>query len=142
MISTSDLPAVNATLNAISTGLLSAGFVFVRRRDIVRHKFCMLSATCVSAFFLISYVAYHVLHGSTKFTHPGPIRWVYFAILISHVALAAAVVPLVLITLRRALRGQIDRHRAIARWTLPIWLYVSVTGVLVYLMLYQWNPAT
>ena len=142
MISTSDLPAVNATLNAISACLLTAGYVFVRRRDIARHKFCMLSAVCVSAIFLVCYVTYHALHGSTRFTHQGAIRWVYFAILISHVLLAVAIVPMVIITLLRALRGQFERHRAIARWTLPAWLYVSVTGVLVYLMLYQWYPAT
>lgn len=142
MITTSDLPAVNATLNAISAGLLTAGFVFIRRRDIVRHKVCMLSAVCVSAIFLVCYVTYHALHGSTRFTHHGPIRWVYFAILISHVLLAIAIVPMVIITLARALRGQIEQHRSIARWTLPAWLYVSVTGVLVYLMLYQWHPAT
>ena len=142
MISTSDLPAVNATLNAISAGLLTAGFVFIRRRDITRHKICMLSAVCVSAVFLVCYVTYHALHGSTRFMHQGPIRWVYFAILISHVLLAIAIVPMVIITLVRALKGQIERHRALARWTLPAWLYVSVTGVLVYLMLYQWQPVT
>lgn len=142
MISTSDLPAVNATLNAISAGLLTAGFVFIRKRDIRRHKVCMLSAVCVSTLFLVSYVTYHALHGSTRFTHPGPIRWVYFAILISHVVLAVAIVPMVIITLARALRGQFERHRAMARWTLPAWMYVSVTGVLVYLMLYQWYPAS
>ena len=142
MISTSDLPAVNATLNAISAGLLTAGYVFIRRRNIARHKACMLSAVCVSAIFLVCYITYHALHGSTRFTHQGFIRWVYFAILISHVLLAVAIVPMVIITLVRALKGQIERHRAIARWTLPAWLYVSVTGVLVYLMLYQWPPAT
>lgn len=141
MISTSDLPAVNATLNALSAALLTAGFVFIRRKNIACHRVCMLSAFFVSVVFLICYVTYHALHGSTKFTHAGAIRWLYFAVLISHVVLAAAIVPLVLITLIRALKGQIDRHRAIARWTWPIWMYVSITGVVVYLMLYQLYPA-
>ena len=101
----------------------------------------MLSAFAVSCLFLISYLTYHALHGSTKFTHPGPIRYVYFFILITHVVLAVATVPLVLLTLIRALRRQFDKHRRIARWTWPIWMYVSITGVIVYLMLYQLLPA-
>ena len=139
-MSTSDLPAVNATLNTLSAVLLAAGLVFIRRKRIGRHKICMVSALLVSALFLISYVTYHWLHGSTKFTHPGPVRWFYYAVLSTHVVLAAAAVPLALITAARAWRGRIERHRRIARWTWPIWMYVSLTGVLIYLMLYHWYP--
>ncbi len=100
----------------------------------------MIAALCVSTVFLTSYLVYHALHGSTRFTHDGPAKYIYFSILITHVILAAAVVPLVFITFYRALRSQFERHRRIARWTWPIWMYVSVTGVLVYMMLYQWFP--
>ena len=138
---TADLPAVNAALNALATLLLTVGYVAVRRKRIWLHKRCMLAAFAVSCVFLTSYLLYHYLHGSTKFTHPGPIRYVYFFILITHVTLAVVNLPLVLVTLSRALRGRIEEHKRIARWTWPIWMYVSVTGVVVYLMLYQLYPA-
>jgi len=139
-MSIADLPALNAALNATAAFLLSAGFFFIRRRRITAHKACMLSAVCVSTAFLTSYVIYHWEHGSTRFTHPGAIRWVYYAVLLTHVLLAIVTVPLVSITATRALRGHFDRHRRIARWTWPIWMYVSITGVLIYLMLYRWFP--
>lgn len=135
-----DLPHLNAALNLAAALFLTFGYGFIRRKNIAAHKACMLSATAVSAAFLTSYLIYHAHAGSVKFTGHGAIRPMYFAILISHTLLAAAVPILVAITLYRALRGQFDRHRAIARWTLPIWLYVSVTGVLVYLMLYRLYP--
>ena len=132
-----DLPAVNATLNAISTVLLVAGYVFIRRGERQKHKACMIAALVVSALFLTSYVIYHAQVGSVPFRGTGWIRTVYFSVLIPHVILAAAIVPPILITASRGLSGKYDKHRRIARWTLPIWLYVSVTGVIVYLMLYQ-----
>jgi uncharacterized membrane protein YozB (DUF420 family) len=131
------LPAVNATLNASSTVFLIVGWVFIRRRDRRRHRFCMLTALVLSALFLTSYVVYHANVGSVPFRGEGVVRQVYFAILITHIVLAAAILPLALTTLSRALSERFDRHRAIARWTLPIWLYVSVTGVVIYLMLYR-----
>lgn len=137
-MTTADLPALNATLNATVTLLLVAGFAFVRRNNVPAHKMCMIAAFGVSCVFLASYVTYHAIHGSTKFTQTGPIRHVYFTILVTHVILAAAIVPMVLITLVRGLRGHIHKHRRLARWTWPLWLYVAVTGVVVYLMLYQW----
>jgi uncharacterized membrane protein YozB (DUF420 family) len=141
-MTTTDLPALNATLNGLSTVLLAAGFLFIRRKQVSHHKLCMLVALGISALFLISYVIYHALHGSTKFIDPGPLRWVYYTILLTHVVLAAAILPMVLITIHRALRGRYDAHRRIARWTWPLWMYVSVTGVLVYLMLYKWFPGS
>ena len=132
-----DLPALNATLNALATVLLSAGYLFIRRRQIERHRFCMIGAFSVSCLFLASYLVYHYHVGSVPFTKQGWIRPVYFTILITHVVLAAAIVPLALVTLSRALQERFDRHRAIARWTLPLWLYVSVTGVIIYWMLYR-----
>ncbi len=139
-MTTTDLPALNATLNGLATVLLAAGFVFIRRKRVNHHKLCMLGALGISALFLISYLIYHALHGSTKFSDPGAVRWVYYAILLTHVVLAAAIVPMVLITVYRALRGRYEAHRRIARWTWPLWIYVSITGVLVYMMLYQWFP--
>lgn len=132
-----DLPALNATLNAISTVLLVTGYVFIRRGDRRKHKACMIAALVMSALFLTSYVIYHAQVGSVPFKGTGWIRTVYFAVLIPHVILAAAIVPPVLITASRGLSAKYDKHRRIARWTLPLWLYVSVTGVIVYLMLYQ-----
>ena len=140
MIDYSVLPGVNATLNAIAGVLLASGYVAIRARRIAVHRACMLAAFCTSALFLASYLTYHFHSPVNPFQGHGAVRVVYFAVLISHIALAAAVVPLVLITLTRALRGRFERHRRIARWTLPVWLYVSVTGVLVYLMLYVWWP--
>ena len=137
MIDYTVLPAVNATLNAISTVFLTVGWLFIRQRQIDRHRICMLGAFVTSALFLTSYVVYHANVGSVAFTGQGAIRFIYFAILITHVVLAATILPLALITLSRALARRFDRHRKIARWTLPLWLYVSVTGVVIYLMLYQ-----
>ena len=137
MFDVTDLPAVNATLNGISAALLAAGFVFIRRRRIDAHRRCMLAAFGTSSLFLASYLVYHYHVGSVPFTGQGPIRAVYFSILVSHIVLAAVILPLALVTLQRALRGRFARHAAIARWTLPIWLYVSVTGIAVYWMLYR-----
>lgn len=133
----SALPALNASLNAASAILLSAAYLFIRRRQIRRHRFTMLAAFSLSVLFLVSYVIYHAVAGSTRFAGPSAVRPIYFAILISHVILAALVLPLTLTTLYRAWRGVFDQHKRIARWTLPIWLYVSLSGVVVYLMLYH-----
>jgi uncharacterized membrane protein YozB (DUF420 family) len=132
-----DLPAVNATLNGISAVLLTTGWILIRKRRIEQHRKVMLSAFATSTLFLICYLIYHANVGSRPFPGQGAIRSVYFTILITHIILAAAILPLSLITLSRALRARFDRHARIARWTLPIWLYVSVTGVVVYLMLYR-----
>jgi putative membrane protein len=133
----SDLPALNATLNGLSAVLLTAGYILIRRGRPDLHKRCMLAALTTSALFLTSYVIYHVNTGSRPFPGQGAIRVVYFAILITHVILAATILPLALTTATRGLRSQFDRHVRIARWTLPLWLYVSVTGVVIYLMLYR-----
>ena len=133
----SDLPAVNATLNATCFVLLTIGYVLIRRGRVAQHRAVMIAAVCTSVVFLISYVIYHAQAGSRPFLGQGPIRIVYFAILITHVVLAAAILPMVLMTLSRGLKRQDARHRALARWTLPIWMYVSVTGVVVYYMLYR-----
>ena len=134
-------PTVNAILNGTSALLLVAGYFLIRQRRVIPHKVCMVSAFCSSTLFLISYLTYHYHVGSVAFQGVGAIRTVYFTILISHTTLAALIVPLALVTLSRALRAQFPRHVRIARWTLPMWLYVSVTGVVVYLMLYQLSPA-
>jgi uncharacterized membrane protein YozB (DUF420 family) len=136
-MSVSDLPALNAALNGVATVFLLAGYWFIRRREIAAHRASMLAAVTASALFLTSYVVYHANAGSRPFTGTGPVRTVYFLILFSHIALAAAIVPMVLMTLSRALRQRFGRHAAIARRTLPLWLYVSVTGVVIYLMLYR-----
>lgn len=133
----SDLPALNAALNATSSVLLVIGYVLVRRRRLRAHRAVMLSAFGVSVLFLASYLVYHAHAGSRPFPGQGPIRAVYFFILITHVVLAALIVPMAVVTLSRALNERFDRHAALARWTLPIWLYVSVTGVIVYVMLYR-----
>ena len=132
-----DLPAMNAMLNGVASTFLIAGYVCIRsgRRD--AHRLCMLSALTTSALFLISYVIYHANAGSVRFQGTGAIRAVYFAVLVPHIILAATILPLALITTARGLRGDFVRHDRIARWTLPVWLYVSVTGVIVYVMLYQ-----
>jgi uncharacterized membrane protein YozB (DUF420 family) len=132
-----DLPALNATLNATSGILLTIGYVLIRRRRIQQHRRVMIAAFVTSSLFLVSYLVYHARVGSVRFTRQGYVRPIYFTILITHVTLAAAVLPLAIVTLSRGLRARYDRHRAIARWTLPIWLYVSVTGVLVYVLLYK-----
>jgi putative membrane protein len=134
----SALPLLNASLNGTSAVLLVVGYLFIRRRQVERHRFCMLSAFSLSALFLVSYVIHHAVTGSTSFTGQGWIRPLYFTILISHIILATLVLPLALTTLYRAWQGTFAQHRQIARWTLPIWLYVSVSGVVVYVMLYHW----
>ena len=137
MLDVTLLPAVNATLNGTAAVLLIAGYIQIRRGQIDAHRTCMLAAFTTSALFLVSYLIYHALVGSVAFTGQGPIRTLYFTVLISHVSLAILILPLALVTLRRGLRRDDARHVALARWTLPIWLYVSVTGVVVYWMLYQ-----
>ena len=137
MLTFADLPALNATLNATSAVLLTIGWILIRRGRWRQHRAFMIAAFSTSALFLISYLTYHAHAGSKHFTGQGTIRVVYFTILLTHTALAATIVPLVLITLSRGLSARFDRHRAIARWTLPLWMYVSVTGVVVYFMLYQ-----
>ncbi|MFQ5913449.1 MAG: DUF420 domain-containing protein [Nitrospinota bacterium] len=142
MLSVYDLPALNATLNSASALLLAAGYVFIRCKSVRAHMTCMLFAFGVSILFLTSYLTYHYHVGSVRFGGQGWIRPVYFSILFTHTVLAAATLPLALITLYRAWKQKFDRHARIARWTLPIWLYVSVTGVVVYLMLYRiYGPA-
>ena len=141
-MSVHDLPALNAALNATAAVLLVTGFAMIRRGRVLQHRACMLSALAVSTLFLVSYVVYHLEAGSVRFTAGGWPRSAYYAILLTHVPLAALIVPLALLTAWRALRGRFDRHRRIARWTLPLWIYVSVTGVLIYLMLYHWFPST
>jgi uncharacterized membrane protein YozB (DUF420 family) len=132
-----DLPALNASLNALCTLLLALGYVLIRRGRREAHRRAMLAAVSCSALFLASYLTYHFNVGSVRFKGMGTLRTVYFAILISHTVLAAAIVPLVLLTLRRGLRGRFDAHRRLARITLPLWGYVSVTGVVIYWMLYR-----
>ncbi len=136
-----DLPLVNAILNSISTGFLLLGYYYIRNRRKVAHKKAMLAAVGTSALFLASYLLYHYNVGSVKFTEQGTVRIIYFSILISHTILAILVPPMAIISVVRAFSERFDKHKKIARWTLPIWLYVSVTGVLVYLMLYQWFPS-
>jgi putative membrane protein len=132
-----DLPAVNASLNAMSGVLLLVGYRFIRARRIEQHRKFMIAAFVTSSLFLVSYVVYHVQVGSVRFTRHGFVRPLYFTILITHVTLAAVVLPMAILTLSRGLKARYATHRAIARWTFPIWLYVSVTGVLVYVLLYQ-----
>jgi uncharacterized membrane protein YozB (DUF420 family) len=136
-VTVSDLPALNATLNATSAVLLVTAWILIKRGRWIAHRNVMLAAVCTSVLFLISYLTYHAQVGSVRFTKQGPIRLVYFSILLTHTVLAAVIVPMVIVTLWRGLAAKYDRHRRIARWTLPIWLYVSVTGVIVYLMLYR-----
>ena len=137
----SALPHFNAALNFTSFVLLVSGYFFIRRKNITAHRNCQIAAVSVSVLFLISYLTYHFQHGATKFQGQGIARPIYFTILTTHTILAAVIVPFVIITVRRAKRGDFLRHRAIARWTLPMWLYVSITGVLVYLMLYHLYPS-
>jgi len=131
------LPAINASLNALSGVLLVIGYALMRARRIDLHRRVMIAAFVTSSLFLICYLTYHAQVGSVRFTREGFVRPLYFTILITHVTLAAVVLPLAIVTLTRGLKGRYPRHRAIARWTFPIWLYVSVTGVLVYVLLYQ-----
>ena len=132
-----DLPAVNASLNALSGILLICGYTLMRMKRIDLHRKAMTAAFATSALFLVCYVVYHAQVGSVRFTREGFVRTLYFTILITHVTLAFSVVPLAIVTLSRGLNGRFPQHRRIARWTFPIWLYVSVTGVLVYVLLYQ-----
>lgn len=142
-MSVNDIPAINAVLNGVATLLMTAGFIFILRRQIVAHRACMLSAGVVSAIFLIGYVTHKALVRGvhTPFGGEGAIRTVYYGMLISHIVLAIAIAYLVPRTFLFALKGNFERHRAWARWTFPCWYYVSVTGVLVYLFLYVWWPA-
>lgn len=134
------LPHFNAILNGTSFVLLLSGYLFIRKGNVAAHRACQISAIIVSITFLCSYLTYHFQHGTTRFAGQGFARPVYFTILFTHTVLAVVIVPLVIITFRRALRADFVKHRRIARITLPLWLYVSITGVIVYLMLYQIYP--
>jgi uncharacterized membrane protein YozB (DUF420 family) len=134
------LPHVNACLNGTSAILLFSGYSFIRSRNVIAHRACQIAALCVSLLFLASYLTYHYHHGATRFLGTGLVRPIYFTVLTSHTILAIVIVPLVILTFYRAFRGDFLRHRRIARITLPLWLYVSITGVIVYLMLYQIYP--
>jgi uncharacterized membrane protein YozB (DUF420 family) len=132
-----DLPAVNATLNAVSGVLLLVAYTMIRARKIEQHRKVMIAAFITSSVFLVCYVIYHAQVGSVRFTRHGFVRPLYFTVLVTHVTLAALVLPLAIVTLSRGLKARFPQHRRIARWTFPLWLYVSVTGVLVYVLLYQ-----
>src|SRR4051812_4474241 len=136
----SDLPALNACLNGLSALLLTAAFMFIRRKNIAAHRRCMLAAVTCSILFLISYLTYHAHAGTTRFRDPPWFRPIYITLLTTHTILAATIIPLIIITLTRAFRMRFENHRKIARWTWPLWMYVSVTGVLIYLLLYQIYP--
>jgi uncharacterized membrane protein YozB (DUF420 family) len=136
-VTVSDLPGLNAALNSLAALLLTTGWVAIRRRRIAVHRACMIAAFATSTVFLVSYLVYHYHVGSKPFQGHGAVRVAYLVILFSHIVLAATIVPLSLVTLSRALAGRFDKHRRIARVTLPLWLYVSVTGVVVYVMLYR-----
>lgn len=140
MITVADLPGVNAGLNGLSALLLVAGYAAIRQRRVALHRALMLSAVATSSLFLASYLYYHYHAGTTRFGGVGALRTFYLVVLTSHSILAAIILPLVIVTLYFALRARYPRHRRIARWTLPVWLYVSVTGIVVYLMLYQLYP--
>jgi len=137
------LPHLNALLNATSGILITTGYVLIRRGKISAHRACMIGAVTSSSLFLVSYLTYHIGFGKgvTRFTGTGGVRWLYLSILTSHTILAMIIVPFVIVTLRRALRGEFGKHKRVARWTFPLWLYVSVTGVIVYLMLYHLYPS-
>ena len=137
-----DLPAINATLNGLSALLLGTGFVFIKRKNMPAHRACMIAALSTSVLFLICYLTYHFLGGFTKFQDPAWFRPWYLTLLASHTILAVVIVPLILVTLSRALKARFELHKKIARWTWPLWMYVSVTGVAVYLILYQIFPQT
>src|SRR6516225_12486289 len=137
MIAISDLATVNATLNGTASILIGSGFYFIKQKDIRAHKVCMVSAVVVSAVFLTSYLIYHYNVGSVRFTKQGWIRDVYFPLLLTHTILAAVVVPMVLRTVFLAGKGRFRNHVRAAKWTFPVWMYVSVTGVVVYLLLYH-----
>ena len=137
MISIHDLPAVNAALNSLCSVFLVYGFVMIRRGRVTAHRRAMIAATITSVLFLVSYLTYHFHTGSTRFQTPGAVRTVYLSILLVHTVLAAVMGPMILVTLYRAFKNQVDRHRRLARWTWPIWITVSVTGVVIYWMLYR-----
>jgi uncharacterized membrane protein YozB (DUF420 family) len=139
-VTLSDLPAVNACLNGLSTCFLVAGFIFIRRKRTAAHRSCMLGAVASSTLFLACYIYYHLHAGRTVFKDPAWFRPIYLTLLFTHTVLAVAIVPMVIVTLVRALRQRFDQHKRIARWTLPLWLYVSVTGVLIYYLLYVKFP--
>ncbi len=137
-----DLPAVNASLNALSTVFLTLGFIFIKRGQRTAHRNCMVAAFTTSIIFLACYLTYHfTVTAVTKFQGQGLVRPIYFIILITHIILAVVIVPLIVMTLNRAVKQRFELHKKIARWTWPLWMYVSVTGVIVYMMLYQWFPA-
>jgi putative membrane protein len=140
LLSYSSLAPLNAILNSIAAVLLTAGFVFIKRKNVAAHRACMISALVVSAAFLTSYLLYHLHVGDVRFGGTGWVRPLYFTILVPHVILAGVIVPLALTTLYFALRGRFPSHRRIARWTWPLWIYVSVTGVVIYVMLYRLYP--
>ncbi|HMF55002.1 MAG TPA: DUF420 domain-containing protein [Pyrinomonadaceae bacterium] len=135
------LPHLNAALNATSGVLLVTGYTFIRRKRVAAHRNCQIAALTTSALFLVSYVVYHYYHGSTRFPEIPVVRPIYLVILFTHLVLAILILPLIFLTVYRAARGRFTQHKRIARWTFPMWLYVSVTGVIVYLMLYQIFPA-
>lgn len=139
-MSLSDLPAVNASLNACSAILLTAGFVLIKRGRPAAHRNCMLGALVCSVLFLTCYVTYHLQAGRTVFQNPAWFRPIYLTLLLTHTVLAVVIIPLVLVTVTRAARRRFEAHKRIARWTWPIWMYVSVTGVLIYFLLYQIFP--
>jgi uncharacterized membrane protein YozB (DUF420 family) len=139
-MSFSDLPVVDATLNGLSAIFLAAGFIFIRRKNIRAHRACMITAVVVSTIFLACYLTYHFKVGRTVFRDPAWFRPYYLTLLLTHTMLAVTIVPMIIITLSRALRERFDQHRKIARWTWPLWMYVSVTGVLVYWLLYIKYP--
>jgi uncharacterized membrane protein YozB (DUF420 family) len=141
-VTVADFPALNAGLNTLSTILIASGWWFITHERKRAHIACMVAALVTSAVFLGCYLVYHYYVGSVRFTEQGWPRLVYFPILISHLILAMAILPMVILTVIPAVRSRFDRHRKIGRWTMPVWLYVSVTGVLVYLMLYVWFPST
>ena len=136
-----DLPPINASLNAASTIFIALGWVFIRRDRKKQHIACMVSALLTSTAFLACYLIYHFYSLSVRFTHPGIVKFIYYVLLLTHVVLAIAILPLIIMTVIPALRATFDRHRMLGRLTMPLWLYVSVTGVIVYFMLYQWFPA-
>ena len=135
-----DLPAVNAGLNAASALLLTAGFIFIRRQNRVAHRNCMITALICSVLFLTSYITYHLHAGRTVFKDPAWFRPIYLTLLLTHTVLAVAILPMIAVTATRAFRERFDAHKKIARWTWPLWMYVSVTGVLIYFLLYQIFP--
>ena len=139
LLSSTQWPALNATLNATSGGLIMAGFLFIRSKKVGAHRLCMAAACCVTALFFVSYLSYHAQVGLIRFRGTGWIKPVYFSILISHTALAITIVPLIIRTVWLAANERIEAHRRLARITFPLWLYVSVTGVIVYWMVYRWE---